>query len=81
MIKVIQHLKMVAEDYRNMSTPNTSTITEYTANKNRELALEFEVAAEALRKLYNEGFNEGILAGLTSLTENCKARRNKIERD
>lgn len=79
MIHAIQHLKMAAEDYRRMSTPNANTITEYTANKNAELALEFEVAAEALRKLHNEGFNEGVLAGLKSLAESCKARReNKV---
>lgn len=60
-----------------MSTPNANTITEYTANKNAELADEFELAAEALRKLHNEGFNEGVLAGLKSLAESCKARREK----
>ena len=38
MINAIQHLKMAAEDYRRMSTPNANTITEYTANKNAELA-------------------------------------------
>lgn len=74
MIHAIQHLKMAAEDYRRMSTPNANTITEYTANKNAKLADEFELAAEALRKLHNEGFNEGVLAGLKSLSESCKAR-------
>lgn len=78
MIHAIQHLKMAAEDYRRMSTPNANTITEYTANKNAELADEFELAAEALRKLHNEGFNEGVLAGLKSLAESCKARREKV---
>ena len=77
MIHAIQHLKMAAEDYRRMSTPNANTITEYTANKNAELADEFELAAEALRKLHNEGFNEGVLAGLKALAESCKARREK----
>ena len=77
MIHVIQHLKLVAEDYRRLVTPNANTITEYTAKRNAELALEFEVAAEALLKLHNEGFNEGVLAGLKSLAESCKARREK----
>lgn len=77
MIHAIQHLKMAAEDYRRMSTPNANTITEYTANKNAELALEFEVAAEALLKLHNDGFAEGVLAGLKGLAESCKARREK----
>ena len=35
------------------------------------------MAAEALRKLHNEGFNEGVLAGLKSLAESCRARREK----
>lgn len=77
MINAIQHLKMAAEDYRRMATPNANTVTEYTARKNAELADEFDLAAEALRKLHNEGFTEGVLAGLRSLAESCKARREK----
>lgn len=77
MIHAIQHLKMAADDYRRMSTQNAHTITEHTARENAKLADEFELAAEALRKLHNEGFNEGVLAGLNGLAESCKARREK----
>lgn len=75
MINAIQHLKMAADDYRRMSKFNAHTITECMALKNAALADEFELAADALRKLNNEGFNEGVLAGLKSLAESCKARR------
>jgi hypothetical protein len=77
MHNAIQLLKMEAQARRSMTTPNANTITEYAAKENEKLADEYEVAAEALRKLHNEGFSEGILAGLKSLAESCKARREK----
>ena len=77
MINAIQLLKMEAVARRSMTTQNANTITEWAAKKNAELADEFEFAAEALRKLHNEGFNEGVLAGLKALAESCKARRDK----
>ena len=77
MINAIQLLKMEAQARRSMTTPNAHTITEYAAAENAKLADEYEFAAEALRKLHNEGFNEGVLAGLKALAESCKARRER----
>ena len=77
MINAIQLLKMEAQARRSMTTPNAHTITEYAAAENAKLAEEYEFAAEALRKLHNEGFNEGVLAGLKALAESCKARRER----
>jgi len=68
---------MEAQARRSMTTPNAHTITEYAAAENAKLADEYEFAAEALRKLHNEGFNEGVLAGLKALAESCKARRER----
>jgi len=77
MINAIMLLKQEAAARRSMTTPNAHTITEYTARENAKLADEYEFAAEALRKLHNEGFKEGVLNGLKSLSESCKARREK----
>ena len=77
MINAIQLLKMEAQVRRSMTTPNANTITEYAAKENEKLADEYEFAAEALRKLHNEGFAEGVLAGLKAMAESCKARRDK----
>ena len=77
MINAIQLLKMEAQARRSMTTPNAHTITEYAAAENAKLADEYEFAAEALRKLHNECFNEGVLAGLKALAESCKARRER----
>jgi hypothetical protein len=75
MINAIHLLKMEAQCRRRMTTPNAHTITEHAATENAKLADEYEFAAEALRKLHNEGFGEGVMAGLKSLAESCKARR------
>lgn len=77
MINAIQYLKRAAENYRIMAASRANNANEGSADKNRELADEFEPAAEALRTLHNERFNEGVLAGLTSLADSCKARRAK----
>lgn len=61
MLNAIILLRMEAKALRSMTTPNTQTITEYAAKKNMELAEEYEFAAEALRKLHNEGFKKGYL--------------------
>jgi hypothetical protein len=75
MINASQLLKMHEADLRRMTTPNANTITEHAAKENAKLADEYEFAAEALRKLHNKGFSEGVVAGLKSLAESCKARR------
>lgn len=75
MINAINLLKMEATVRRGMTTPNANTITEYAARENAKLADEYELAAEALRQMHNEGFKDGVLAGLKSLAESCKARR------
>ena len=79
MINAIQLLKMEAHTLRSMTTPNANTITEWSAKKNAELADEYEFAAEALRKLHNEGFAEGVLEGLKALAESCKRRRERLD--
>lgn len=76
MINAIILLRTEAENLRGMTTPNQNTVTEYTAQKNAKLADEYEFAAEALRKLHNEGFAEGVLQGLTSLVEDIKRRKH-----
>ena len=77
MINAIQLLKMEAQARRSMTTPNAHTITEYAAAENAKLADEYEFAAEALRKLHNEGFNAGVLAGLKALAESCNSNPSK----
>lgn len=77
MIDAINLLKMEALSRRSMTTPNANTITEYAAAENARLADEYEFAAEALRKLHNEGFAEGVLEGLKALAESCKRRRER----
>lgn len=68
-------LKQEAAARRSMTTPNANTITEYSARENAKLADEYELAAEALRKLHNEGFTEGVLAGLKAMADDLKARQ------
>lgn len=75
MIHAIELLKMEAHARRSMSTPNANTITEYTARENAKLAEEYELAAEALRQMHNKAFADGIVAGVRSMAESCKARR------
>lgn len=77
MLNAIMLLKHEAHARRSMTTPNANTITEYAAKENEKLADEYDFAAEALRKLHNEGFTEGVLAGLKSLAESCEARRKR----
>jgi len=77
MIKAIQLLTMEAHARRSMTTPTRNTVTEYTANENAKLADEYEAAAEALRQMHNKAFSDGILAGIKSIAESCKARREK----
>lgn len=68
MSRVIEFLKMHAEDMRRQSKPN-SVITEYTANQNARMAAECEFAAEALRLIYNQLFSDGLIEGVKNLTK------------
>lgn len=77
MINAILLLRQEAQVRRSMTTPNAHTITEYTAKENEKLADEYELAAEMLRKMYNERFNEGFLMGVKSLAESDEKRREK----
>ena len=79
MINAIIHLKTEAEHYRKLAQADVGADAPQSlpAKKNNELADEFELAAEALRKLHNEGFAEGVLAGIKALAESCNARREK----
>jgi hypothetical protein len=77
MIKAIQLLQMHAADLRRMTTPNAHTITEHAAKENEKLADEYEMAAQMLRQMHNKAFEEGILAGVQSLAESCKRRRDR----
>ena len=77
MIEAIQLLKSEALVLRSMTTPNTQTITEWAAKENERLADKYEFAAEALRQLHNQGFNEGILVGLQTIAESCERRRKR----
>jgi hypothetical protein len=77
MINAIELLKMEAHARRSMTKPNAHTITEYAAKKNAELADEYDLAAEALRRMHNKAFEDGLLAGVQSLVESCKARRER----
>lgn len=71
----INHLKMAAEDYRRLTTPNQFTITEATARENERLANQFDLAVEALRQMHNLAFEEGIVSGVKSLVDSCNSRR------
>ena len=72
---------MESHAMRSMTTPNAHTITEHTANKNRMLADEYELAAEVLRRIQNKAFEDAILGGVDSLVESCKRRRkNKMSK-
>lgn len=75
MINAIKLLLMEAHSLRGMTTPNSQTITEYQAKKNADLAHEYEVAAEALRKLHNEGFAEGIVQGFKDIVDRIQKRK------
>lgn len=77
MIDAIQLLKMEAQVRRSMTTPNAHTITEYAAAKNAKLADEYELAAEALRRMCNKAFEDGIIEGVKALAESCKARSER----
>lgn len=77
MINAILLLRQEAQVRRSMTTPNAHTITEYTAKENEKLADEHELAAEMLRKMYNERFTEGFLMGMKSLVESDERRRKK----
>lgn len=77
MINAILLLRQEAQVRRSMTTPNAHTITEYTAKENEKLADEYELAAEMLRKVYNEVFNEGFLMGMKSLVESDERRRKE----
>lgn len=74
MINAIRLLKMAAHDMRNISTPNSQTITEYAANQNKKMAEEYELAAQLLVKAQNAGFAEGWLEGINKW---CKEREGK----
>ena len=78
MKNAIQLLKMEAAGRRSMTTPNSHTITEYTASENAKLADEYEAAADALRVMANEAFAQGILKGVASLVESCKRREERL---
>lgn len=75
MIDAIRLLKEEAHIRRGMTTPNQHTITEHSARENKRLADEYETAAEALRQMHNKAFADGILAGIRSIADSCKARR------
>lgn len=77
MQNAIQLLKMEAHARRGMTTPNAHTVTEAAAAENAKLADEYEAAAEALRRMHNKAFEDGILEGVKSLAESCKARRER----
>lgn len=77
MINAIKYLKMAAEDYRRMTTPDNHVTTPQAAIRNAELADEFEMAAESLRKIHNGVFVEGWLEGFKKIAESCKANREK----
>ena len=79
MINAIKYLKMAAEDYRRMSTPDHNVTTPQAAIRNAKLADEFELAAEALRKMHNGVFAEGWLEGFKKIAESCKANKEKRE--
>ena len=78
MINAIQLLKMEAQARRSMTTPNVHTITEYAAAENAKLADEYELAAEALRRMHNKAFEDGIIDGVKALAESCKRRRERL---
>ena len=75
MLDAIRLLQEEAHIRRGMTTPNHHTITEHSARENKRLAEEYEIAAEALRQMHNKAFADGILAGIRSIADSCKARR------
>lgn len=72
MSRVIQFLKMHAEDMRRQSKPNANTITQYQATENARMASECEFAAETLRLVYNQLFSDGVMEGVKNLAESMK---------
>lgn len=77
MINAIQLLKMEAQARRSMTTPNANTVTKYAAAENAKMADEYDLAAEALRRMHNKAFEDGILEGVKALAESCKRRRER----
>lgn len=77
MIHAIDLLMMEAHARRSMTTLNTNTISEHAAMENQKLTKEYELAAEALRRMHNKVFEAGITAGVQSIVESCNARRNR----
>ena len=77
MLNAIKYLKKAAEDYRSMTTPDNQVTTPQAAIRNAKLADEFELAAEALRKLHNGVFAEGWLEGFKAIAESCRKNREK----
>ena len=75
MINAINLLKMEAQGRRSMTTPNANTITEYAAAENARLADEYDLAAEALRRMHNKAFEDGIVDGVKAIVESCNRRR------
>ena len=79
MIRAIELLRNEAQVLRSMTTPNSNTITEFTARQNAELADEYELAANELRKLYNEQFINQLVKGIESLVDSCRVNRENRE--
>ena len=79
MQNAIKYLKMAAADYRRMTTPDANVTTKQAAIRNAQLADEFDIAAEALRKMHNGVFVDGWVAGFKAIAESCKANRLKRE--
>ena len=77
MQNAIALLLMEAQVRRSMTTPNANTITKYAAEENAKLADEYETAADALRRMHNKAFEDGIVEGVMALAESCKRRRER----
>lgn len=77
MINAIKLLLTEAQTRRSMTTPNAHTITECAAQENAKLADEYEMAAEALKKLQREGFAEGIVEGFRKIAEDHRRRHER----
>lgn len=77
MINAITLLEQEARARRSRVMPARDAVDEHADDENARLADEYERAAEALRRLHNRGFSEGVLAGLKTLADSCKARREK----
>jgi hypothetical protein len=77
MIDAINLLKTEALSRRSMTTPNQHTITEWTARENERLANQYDLAAEALRRMHNKAFADGILEGVKAIADSCQRRRER----